>query len=73
VEAGVVSRRAASFTQADVHRVLKAAQQAGPDWQVLIEGSTIRLTRSAPSVTTAPVKEAVPQEEDVPPEQKWEF
>jgi len=33
-----MSRRAANFTQADVARALRAAQQVGGDWEIVIEG-----------------------------------
>ena len=68
-----MSRRAASFTQADVHRALKAAQQAGPVWQVLIDGSTIRFFQDE---TKPPVADKIgderPQEEDAR-EKEWKL
>lgn len=38
-------RRAAAITQADVARALRAAQSAGPEWRVEIEGAIIRIVR----------------------------
>lgn len=39
-----MSRRAATFTQADVSRAIRAAEQAGGrKWAVEIEGGTIRV------------------------------
>jgi hypothetical protein len=40
-----MSRRAATFTQADVARAGRAAKQLGPEWLVEIEGGVIRLVR----------------------------
>ena len=67
-----MSRRAASFTQADVHRALKAAQQAGPDWRVEVEGGVIRLFRGE---TATPICAKVQELPEVPtiPEKKWKF
>jgi hypothetical protein len=66
-----MSRRAATFTQADVARALRAAQQVGPDWKVEIAGGTIRLTRDSQVVLTA---ESPPEPVVEPePEQKWRF
>jgi hypothetical protein len=41
-----VSRRAAAYTQADIARALRAAEQAGPEWCVELFDGLIRLTRS---------------------------
>lgn len=41
-------RRAASITQADVARALRAAQSAGPTWRVEIVGGMIRLVQGEP-------------------------
>ena len=66
-----MSRRAANFTQADVHRVLKAAQMAGPDWDVEIIGTVIRLTRSSPpAIIEAPAQEPKPEAPDT---SKWKL
>ena len=43
-----MSRRAANITQADVARVLRAAQQAGPSWRVEIDGRIIRMVQGSP-------------------------
>ena len=60
-----MSRRAAKFTQADVHRALKAAQQAGPAWEVVLEGSVIRIIRGGTgSVGAAKIIDPVVQEEE---------
>jgi hypothetical protein len=41
-----MSRRPASFLEADVRRVLSAAQKAGPTWRVeILPGGLIRLTQ----------------------------
>jgi hypothetical protein len=43
-----MSRRPARFTEADVHRALKAAERAGPDWRVeVLPDGTIRLQRQS--------------------------
>lgn len=51
-----MSRRAASITQADVARALRAAQSAGRGWQVAIEpGGVIRLIQvDAPEPPKSP-------------------
>lgn len=40
-----MSRRSVAVTQAEIHRALKAAQQAGPTWRVEIERGVVRITR----------------------------
>ncbi len=68
-----MSRRAATFTQADAARALRAAQQVGPDWQVLVQGGVIRLLRGGtlPALADKMVEEP-PQEEEAP-ELKWKL
>ena len=56
-------RRPASVTYADVARVLRAAQAAGPVWRVEIEGGVIRLVQ-------AETQEPKPAEQ-VAPEKVW--
>ena len=41
-----MSRGPANFIEADVARALRAAQQAGPDWRVEIEGGVILLMQT---------------------------
>ena len=65
-----MSRRAAKFTQADVNRALKAAQQAGPAWEVLLEGSVIHIVRGATGAPE-PVKVEVPVVQEEEPVSKW--
>jgi hypothetical protein len=70
-----MSRRAASFTQADAARALRAAQQAGPDWSIEIEAGVIRFVRSAaPSepATVEPPPEA-PAAVAAVAEPEWSF
>ena len=51
-----MSRRAASFTQADVSCAIRAAEQAGGrKWAVEIEGGTIRLVPFEGKQKTTPV------------------
>lgn len=65
-----MSRRAAKFTQADVHRALKAAQQAGPDWRVVIEGTLIHVFRGETG-PAEPVKVEVQAVQEEEPASKW--
>ena len=65
-----MSRRAANFMQADVARVLRAAQQVGPGWQVVIEGSVIRVVRGGTG-STEPAKVVDPVVQEEEPESKW--
>jgi hypothetical protein len=64
-----MSRRPASVTQADVTRVLRAAQQAGPNWRVEIEGKVVRLLQGPPSSDTPP--EPPTPENPLAPEERW--
>jgi len=68
-----MSRRAATFTQADVARALRAAQQVGPDWQIVVESGAIRIFRgeTGPALADKMVEEP-PQEEEAP-ELKWKL
>jgi hypothetical protein len=66
-----MSRRPATFTQADLHRALKAAQQAGTDWRVEVEGGVIRMTRE--KTTTPPPVIVEPVAEQQEAEAKWRF
>jgi hypothetical protein len=63
-----MSRRPANVTQADVTRVLRAAQQAGPNWRVEIEGKVLRLLQGPPSPTPP---ETPTSENSLAPEEKW--
>jgi hypothetical protein len=65
-----MSRKAASFTQADAARALRAAQQAGPNWNIEIEGGVIRFVRSAPPSEVLDPIPAPPDARTVP---KWVF
>ncbi len=64
-----MSRRPANVIQADVTRVLRAAQQAGPNWRVEIEGKVLRLVQSPPAAD-APSKAPTP-ENSLAPEERW--
>jgi len=71
-----MSRRPAAITQADVARALKAAQQAGPDWALEIEGPVMRLTRTpravaADSTTVGGVPDSLAKLEE--PETHWKL
>lgn len=67
-----MSRRPANFVQADVTRVLRAAQQAGPDWRVEIEGGVIRVVhKETKAATFDSVVSPTSQEEE--PSDKWSF
>jgi hypothetical protein len=68
-----MSRRPASFTQADVARALRAAQQAGPEWQVVIEGGVIRLVRAVtrPETPVAAFAKIEPAAEEKEPDYGW--
>jgi hypothetical protein len=62
-----MSRRAATFTQADVARALRAAQQVGPDWQIVVESGAIRIFRGETKPpSSATVEEPAPREEEEP-------
>jgi len=67
-----MSRRAATFTQADVARALRAAEQVGAGWRVEIEGGVIRLFRGE---TPPPVLANAPMLAEAPsiPEKQWKF
>jgi len=71
-----VSKRAASFTQADVARALRAAQQVGGAWAVLIEGKVIRIVPHE-TTTDDPVKVSVPAVQEEAPKAEpvvdWKF
>ena len=62
-----MSRRAAAFTQADVHRALKAAMQAQPGvaFAIELDGATLRIV---PVDRTAPARKSV--ERPVAPERE---
>jgi hypothetical protein len=64
-----MSRRPANVTKADVARVLLAAQQAGPNWRVEIEGKVIRLVQGPPWADTPP--EGPVPENPLAPEERW--
>jgi hypothetical protein len=49
-----MTRRPAAITQADVARVLRAAQQAGQNWRVEVEGSIIRCVQIEPGAAAEP-------------------
>ena len=67
-----MSRRAATFTQADVARALRAAQQVGPDWQIVVESGAIRIFRGETKpMASVIVEEPAPQEDK--PEVDWKF
>jgi hypothetical protein len=60
-----MSRTPARFTQADVSRALRAAQSAGPTWQVeILHDGTIRLTQGQPSPQSTERSPAVPVVEE---------
>ncbi len=63
-----MSRRPASVIQADVARILRAAQQAGPTWRIEIEGKVIRLVQGPPAGALA---EPPTPENALAPEEKW--
>lgn len=65
-----MSRRPANFIQADVARALRAAQQVGPEWQVEIEGSCIRLRRAE---TLAPLLVVQTTAVDADAKIDWKF
>ncbi len=68
-----MSRRAATFTQADVARALRAAQQVGPDWQIVVESGAIRIFRGETRTAfTDKIVEEPPREEEAP-ELKWKL
>jgi hypothetical protein len=46
-------RRPVALPQASITRAIKAAQSAGPQWHVEIEGNIIRVFQGAPTATTA--------------------
>ena len=49
-----MSRRAASITQTDVARALRAAQSAGPTWRVeIVPGGVIRIIQGEPAPQSA--------------------
>lgn len=64
-----MSRRAAKITQADVARVLRAAQQAGPSWRVEIDGGIVRMVQGPPPAESDP--QAAPSQDALAPEEKW--
>ena len=69
-----MSRRAASFTQADAARALRAAQQVGPDWGIEIEGGVIRFVRSAiPAEPTVEPPPEAPVAVAAVAEPEWSF
>jgi hypothetical protein len=51
-----MTRRPATFVQADIARAARAAKQLGPEWRVEIEGGIIRLIQS-PSDRPSPTHE----------------
>jgi hypothetical protein len=60
-----MSRTAAKITQADVARALRAAQSAGPTWQVeILHDGTIRLTQCQPSPQSTDGSRPVPVAEE---------
>lgn len=67
-----MSRRAASFTQADVARAMRAAEQVGAHWQVEIVGGAMRLFRGETAIPVS-AKVALPPEVPDPAEQKWKL
>jgi hypothetical protein len=67
-----VSRRAATFTQSDVHRALKAAQQAGAGWRVEIEGGVIRFMQGE-TAESAPANLPPVGGSKSEPEPEWKF
>jgi len=67
-----MSRRAATFTQADVARALRAAQQVGSDWQVIVQSGAIILVRGETKpASLAMVGGPPPHEEEPAPD--WKF
>jgi hypothetical protein len=67
-----MSRRAANFTQADVARALRAAQQVGGDWEIVIEGKAIRITPRA-TIKGDSDKLIVPAVQEEESGQEWSF
>ena len=64
-----MSRRAASITQADVARAIRAAQAAGPKWFIeVLPGGTIRIAQSLLADRAPPGRE--PQA-GLAPEHDW--
>lgn len=58
-----MSRRPANVTQVDVTRVLRAAQKAGPNWRVELEGKVLRLVQgSLPPESPTPENHLAPEE-----------
>jgi len=64
-----MSRRPANVTQADVARVLRAAQQAGPSWRVEIDGAIIRMVQGPPPAASD--RSPTPPQDALAPEEKW--
>ena len=64
-----MSRRPATITQADVARVLRAAQQAGPSWHVEIVGGIIRMVQGLPPAASNPLP--APPKNVLAPDEKW--
>jgi len=56
-----MSRRPASFTQADIARAARAAKALGPEWRVEVEGAVIRLVQSPPIERPSPERDLEPQ------------
>lgn len=64
-----MSRRPATVTQADVARVLRAAQQAGPIWRVEIDNGIIRMVQAPQPVAID--RPPIPSQDALAPEEKW--